>query len=81
MTALVIKDDNTRIEEARVAACVLCALGLVARQSPTGLPFLEVDNYGGGLQITCDPSEFRAVKAAFVAVGFTVLVEDNQIGV
>jgi hypothetical protein len=76
MTVIVIRDRNVRLEEARVAATVLCALGIVHHQPPSGLPFREIGAYEGSLEIACDSADIASVKAAFVAAGFSVLGSD-----
>jgi hypothetical protein len=79
MTVIVIRDKNVHLEQARVAATVLCVLGIAYHQPPSGLPFRDVGDYGGGLEIACDESNMATVKAAFVAAGFSVLGSE-QVG-
>jgi hypothetical protein len=72
MTLIVIKDNNDDLGAAQMVAVALCAAG-VTQPYPGGLPFRAVDEYGGSIEIKCCKEEFRRAKAAFMAVGFTVL--------
>jgi hypothetical protein len=72
MTLIVIKDKNEDLEIARIVATAICAFG-VAQSFPGGLAFRLTDAYGGAIEIECANEDLRRVKAAFVAVGFSVL--------
>jgi hypothetical protein len=72
MTLIVIKDKTVDLEVAATVATALCAAG-VTQSFPGGLAFRLIDDYGGSIEINCDKGESTLAKAAFVAVGFSVL--------
>ena len=72
MTLIVIKDKSEDLRIAQSVATALCAAG-VTKSLPGGLAFQMVGDYGGSIEIECDTEELLRVKAAFVAIGFSVL--------
>jgi hypothetical protein len=72
MILLAIKDKNTDLNEARVVATALCALGII-QSFPGGTPSRTNSSYKGCIEISCESTDLLRVKAAFVAVGFSIL--------